>query len=394
MTSVEFDPFGFTVKDNLLRCDSTGDLYPITNFACLSMFFAPSAFSAISLDQWHNRLGHPGIDVIKSLRHSDGSFERHKARLVGDGRSQRAGIDYDETFSLVVKPATIRIVLSLAVPRAWYQRFTHYVASIDFIHSQMDNSLFIYNSGSDTAYLLLYVDDIILITSSDDLRKNIIARLNSEFAMKDLGPLHYFLGIVVHRTPSGLFLTQYKYASKILEHVGMTNCKPSLTPVDTAGKMSAQPGPLCSDPQKYRQLAGALQYLTFTRPDICYVVQQVCLFMHSPTEQHMNALKRILHYIKGTIHYGLSLSKSPKHSLVFYMDADWGGCPDTRRSTSGYCVFLGSNIISWSSKRRPTISKSSAEAEYRGVANVVSESCWLRNLLLELHCPSSNLSLL
>jgi hypothetical protein len=141
------------------------------------------------------------------------------------------------------------------------------------------------------------------------------------------------------------------------------------------------------DPSLYRSLAGALQYLTFTRPDISYAVQQVCLHMHAPSTEHMLALKRILRYVQGTIHFGLHLSPSPITKLISYTDADWGGCPDTRRSTSGYCVFLGDNLISWSSKRQPTLSRSSAEAEYRGVANVVSESCWIRNLLLELHFP-------
>lgn len=101
----------------------------------------------------------------------------------------------------------------------------------------------------------------------------------------------------------------------------------------------------------------------------------------------MHALKRIIRYVQGTVDYGLHLYASSVSKLVSYTDADWGGCPDTRRSTSGYCVFLGDNLLSWSAKRQPTLSRSSAEAEYRGVANVVSESCWLRNLLLELHCP-------
>ena len=103
-------------------------------------------------------------------------------------------------------------------------------------------------------------------------------------------------------------------------------------------------------------------------------------------EDHMHALRRILGYIQGTCHYGLHLYPSST-TLISYTNVDWGGCPDTRRSTSGYHVFLGDNLISWLSKRQPTLSRSSAEAEYRGVANVVSESCWLHKHLLELHCP-------
>ena len=184
-----------------------------------------------------------------------------------------------------------------------------------------------------------------------------------------------------------MFLTQKQYASSIIDKAGMSNCTPCLTPVDTKPKLSVSPDEPYADPTKYRSLAGALQYLTFTRPDISYAVQQVCLHMHDPCNAHMGALKRILRYLQGTLSFGLHLYKSSIDNLVAYTDADWGGCPDTRRSTSGYCVFLGDNLIFWSSKRQPTISKSSAEAEYRGVANVVSDSCWLRNLLLELHFP-------
>ncbi|GJY45819.1 reverse transcriptase domain-containing protein [Tanacetum coccineum] len=119
----------------------------------------------------------------------------------------------------------------------------------------------------------------------------------------------------------------------------------------------------------------------------------VCLHMHYPREPHYSALKRILHYVCGTLDYGLQLFSSTTSDLVAYSDADWAGCPTTRRLTSGYCVFLGNNLLSWSSKRQPTLSRSSAEAEYRGVVNDVAETCWLRNLLRELHTPLSSATL-
>ncbi|XP_057532984.1 uncharacterized mitochondrial protein AtMg00810-like [Amaranthus tricolor] len=211
--------------------------------------------------------------------------------------------------------------------------------------------------------------------------------LGTEFAMKDLGSLNYFLGIRVTKHKGGLFLSQRKYAKEIIERAGMGSCKPSLSPVDTKSKVSATTGGPYADPTKYRSLVGALQYLTFTRPDISYAAQQICLHMHDPRDAHMNALKRIIRYVQGTLHLGLHLYPSSIANIVSYTDADWGGSSDTRRSTSGYCVYLGDNLISWSSKRQPTLSRSNAEAEYRGVDNVVSESCWIRNLLLELHCP-------
>ncbi|XP_071688363.1 uncharacterized mitochondrial protein AtMg00810-like [Rutidosis leptorrhynchoides] len=115
--------------------------------------------------------------------------------------------------------------------------------------------------------------------------------------------------------------------------------------------------------------------------------------MHDPREQHLHALKQILRYIQGTTDLGLQLYASSPTTLVAYSDAYWAGCPTTRRSTSGYCVFLGSNLLSWSSKRQLTPSRSSGKAEYRGVANAVAETCWIRNLLRELHCPLTSATL-
>ncbi|GKD98005.1 ribonuclease H-like domain-containing protein, partial [Tanacetum coccineum] len=221
----------------------------------------------------------------------------------------------------------------------------------------------------DTAYLLLYVDNIVLTASSQDLLQRIIRSLHTEFAMTDLGSLNYFLGISVTQDSSRLFLSQKKYAVEILDRAGMLNCNPSRTLVDIGSKLGAT-GDVVFDPTLYRSLAGSLQYLTFTRPDISYAVQQVCLHMHDPREPHFYALKRILRYIRGTLEHGLQLFSSTTFELVTYSDADWAGCPTTRRSTSGYCVFLGNNLLSWSSKRQPTLSRSSTEAEYRGVANV------------------------
>jgi hypothetical protein len=191
----------------------------------------------------------------------------------------------------------------------------------------------------------------------------------------------------VRRTPTGFFLSQERYAEDILDRAAMSNCKSATTPIDTKPKVSSSTGVEVPDASFYRSIAGALQYLTLTRPDIAYVVGQICLHMHSPRDVHWNLVKRLLRYIKGTSGHGLVLHASSTTDIAAYSDADWAGCPDTRRSTSGFCVYLGSSLISWSSKRQPTVSRSSAEAEYRSVANTVAECCWLRQLLGELHCP-------
>ncbi|GJY61695.1 ribonuclease H-like domain-containing protein [Tanacetum coccineum] len=359
--TIEFDAFGFSVKDFmarrvLLRCDSMGDLYPVTTPSAI-----PHAF-LVSQHTWHQRLGHPGYLP-------DGTLSRYKARLVANSSTQLEAVDVDETFSPVVKPGTIRTVLSLAVSRYW--PIHQLDVKNDFLHGDLFETFYMHQPpgfrdsvnhdyvcllqrhGTDTAYLLLYVDDIVLTASFERL-----------------------------------FLSQKKYAVKILDKAHMVNCNPSRTPIDTESKLGSD-GDLVSDPTLYRSLAGSLQYLTFTRPDISYAVQQVCLYMHDPREPHFSALKRTLRYVRGTLDYGLQLFFSFTTDLVAYSDADWAGCPTTRRSTSVYCVFLGNNLLSWSSKRQPTLSRSSAEAEYRGVANVVAETCWLRNLLRELHTPLS-----
>ncbi|XP_071699487.1 uncharacterized mitochondrial protein AtMg00810-like [Rutidosis leptorrhynchoides] len=349
--------------------------------------------------------------LYKHKYNADGNLSRYKARLVANSRSQQVGIICDETFSPVVKPDTIRTVLSLAVSRHWpvhqldvKNAFLHgqlsetvymhqrYAQRIRFHQSRCDTSLFIYRQGSDTTYLLLYVDDIVLTASSACLLQRIITSLHKEFAMTDLGPLNYFLGINATRTDTCMFLSQRHYAAEIIERAGMLTCQPCRTPVEPGAKLTNH-GPLVKDPTLYRSLAGALQYLTFTRPDISYAVQQICLFMHDPREQHMHALKRIIRYVQGTPDLGLQLYAFSPTTLVAYSDADWDGCPTTRCSTSGYCVFLGNNLLSWSYKRQLTPSRSSAEAEYCGVANAVAETCWIRNLLRELHYPLTTATL-
>jgi hypothetical protein len=206
-------------------------------------------------------------------------------------------------------------------PRAWYSRFATYLATLELIEAKSDTSLFIFRRGSDMVYLLLYVDDIILTASSTVLLRRTISALQQEFTIKDLGPLHHFLGITVERCPDGLFFHQRTYTIDILKRAVMADCKPCTTLIDLQAKLAGDSEPPVEDVSQFRSITGALQYLTFTRPDITYVVQQICLHMHDPREPHLTAMKRILRYLQWTPDYVL-LRRSSSFDLVVYTDVD------------------------------------------------------------------------
>ena len=176
----------------------------------------------------------------------------------------------------------------------------------------------------------------------------------------------------ITRASSCPFLFQQQYIHEILDRANMVSFNPITTLVGTKSKLSTSDGDPVPSPSMYMGIARALKYLITTLSDISYAVQQVCLFMHAPRDSHMQLVKRILRYLRGTTHFGLQLYKSSPLDLVAYTNADWAGCPDTRKSTSGFCVFLGHNLLSWSSKRQATVSRSSAEVEYRVVDNAVA----------------------
>ncbi|WVZ83620.1 hypothetical protein U9M48_030748 [Paspalum notatum var. saurae] len=207
-------------------------------------------------------------------------------------------------------------------PRAWYSKFASHLLSLGFQEAKSDTSLFVFHRGADTVYLLLYVDDIVLTASSQQLLRRTIDALQREFAMKDLGKLHHFLGMQVQRSNGGLLLMQHQYILDILERAGMSECNPCSTPVDTSPKLSGVTGDPVKDAIDFHSLASALQYLTFTWLDISYAVQQICLHMHDPREPHLATLKRILRYICGTLHLGLHLRPSTQCDLVVYSDAN------------------------------------------------------------------------
>ncbi|KAH9731198.1 retrovirus-related pol polyprotein from transposon RE1 [Citrus sinensis] len=376
--------------------------------------------------------------VFRVKYNPDGSISKYKARLVAKGFHQTYGVDFFEIFSQVVKPCTVRIVLSLAVmqcwpvrqldvnnaflngmltedvfmpqpegfinsqfpthvcklqkalyglkqaPRAWYDRLKGSLVQWGFRSSKSDTSLFFKHIGSNVLIILVYVDDILITGSSEVYISEVISLLSSEFALKDLEDFNYFLGVEVTPSAEGLHLSQTKYVGDILRKAHMLESKGCNTPISVADKLQKDKGCSFTNPSLYRSIIGSLQYLTLTRPDIAFTVNKLSQFLAAPTSLHWQACKRVLRYLQSTTHFGLQFFKSGSPSFIAYSDADWGSDPDDRRSVGGYCVYLGSNLVSWSSKKQNIVSRSSAESEYRALALATSEVLWITYLLKEL----------
>ncbi|XP_042958220.1 uncharacterized mitochondrial protein AtMg00810-like [Carya illinoinensis] len=259
------------------------------------------------------------------------------------------------------------------------------------MESSVDKSLFIYVKDGLQLFVLVYVDDIIITGSNKEAITRFIAQLGTKFHLKDLGSLNYFLGVQASRDSNGLHLRQSKHILDLLHKTGMAGAKPISSPSTFGKKLTAFDGDLLPDPSQYRMAVGALQYCTISRPDIAYIINQLCQFMHSPHEGHWTSLKRVLRYLKGTIDYGLYYTPSVTE-LHAFCDFDWAGNPDDRRSSSGYGIFLSNNLISWSAKKQSVVSRSSTEAEYRSLALVTAKLYWMIMLFKELNitlpkCP-------
>ncbi|XP_016648916.1 PREDICTED: uncharacterized mitochondrial protein AtMg00810-like [Prunus mume] len=206
-----------------------------------------------------------------------------------------------------------------------------------------------------------------------------------QFDIKDLGPLTYFLGLQLVSHNGAFYLNQLKYVHDLLHKSNLQHAKPSSTPFAAKSVLTASAGDLLTSLTEYRELVGSPQYLTFTRPNISFAVNTVAQFISSPRSPHMVAVKRILRYVKGTIDFGLHFTpQDPSTRLIIYSYTNWAGCPNFRRSTTGYLIYLGSNLMSWCSRKQPTVSRSSVESEYCALAYACAKSSWLCSLLHEL----------
>ncbi|KAE8671053.1 filamin A-interacting protein 1-like [Hibiscus syriacus] len=301
--------------------------------------------------------------ALKDPKWRQAMSEEYKAGLVAKGFHQSYIVDYSETFSPVIKPTTLCLVLSLAVSQG-------------FINSVADTSLFIFNDRCTTFYLLVYVDDIIITGHNTDATQAFIQQLSQSFSLKDFGPLTYFIGVEVTSHNNGLFLNQRKYIVDLLNRTHMTEAKPASTPLATSTTLTLQSRTPLSDPTEYRTIVGSLQYLSLTRPNVAYTVNKLSQFMHQPTSDHWNAVKRLLRYLCGTLKHDITLRHTSPLALHAFSDIDWAGNKDDFTSTSAYIVYLGHNLVSWSSKKQRTVARSSTE--------LISMPTLLPNLLLVL----------
>ncbi|CAL1371101.1 unnamed protein product [Linum trigynum] len=374
--------------------------------------------------------------VYKTKLLADGSIERRKARVVAKGFTQVYGVDFLDTFSPVMKINTVKTLLAVAsvknwelsqmdvsnaylngeleeevymklppgmeIPgkacklkkslyglkqagRQWYARLTDALIRFGFNQSFSDYSLFTKKTGQGITIILVYVDDLILSGDDQDMIQEAKAFLSKEFKVRDLGKLKYFLGLEIARSSAGISVTQRKYCLDLLTDTGFLSSKPTKTPSDMKTRLSQFNDEESEDPYEYKSLVGRLSYLTTTRPDISYLVQQLCQFQAQPKRSHLKASHRILRYLKNSPGQGLFFASNTNFTLTGYSDSDWGACPDTRRSITGYCTFLGDSLITWKIKKQAIVSKSSSEAEYRALSQLSCEVQWITQLLKDLN---------
>lgn len=270
-------------------------------------------------------------------------------------------------------------------PRAWYEEIDSFLISIKCIKSELDPNLYVLSRGSEKVFMLLFVDDMLITGNSPELIRELKEQLRGKYEMKDLGKISRYLGVDFISTTRGIFLNQITYAADLVKEYGLELCKPVYTPLPEGLTLSAETSTPEFDSTIYSKLVGKLIYLTNTRPDICFSVGIVSRFMANPQQLHWDCALHIVRYINTTISQGLFYNRGADMSIQGFTDSDWGSsCPDTRRSTGGYIFIIAGGPISWRSKRQPTVSRSSTEAEYKALSDASQEGVYLKRLLQEL----------
>lgn len=365
----------------------------------------------------------------------------YKARYVAKGYSQVAGIDYNETFSPTADMTSVRVLMQLTAQynlelhqmdvktaylhapidceiymeqpegfemksktgeklvcklnkslyglkqsgRNWNKMLHDFLIENGFVQNTADYCVYSKHSEGERIILIVWVDDLILAASHGQILKSVKEMLGVKFKIKDLGKLRHFLGIDFAQTKGEIKMNQKRYITKILERFEMTHCKPRVTPCEMKMKFDSEGE--STDSKRYREVVGSLIYLmTSTRPDLSFVVSKLSQYLSEPKQQHWVAAKHVLRYLKGTVDQELCYRKQENLALSAYSDADWAADQNDRRSVTGYCFSLSESgpVVSWKSKKQPTVALSTCEAEYMALSATAQESLYLVHLLARM----------
>lgn len=377
--------------------------------------------------------------LCERKRGATGKVERHKGRFVARGDKQTYLVDFNEVWAPVARHATMRTLLAMCAAkelhirqldietaflngeveeeiyvrqprgyergdpskvcrllkalyglkqaaRAWYQKLTEVLKAKGMAPCDADPCLFkgIRNGG--TVFILVYVDDLLIVATSNITADAVEADIMGAFTARRMGEPTFFLGLHIDRNKQAgtIALGQRQYVSTLLERFGMEEANPVRLPMGVGSRLRQMGEALAEDlAQLYQELVGALLYIaTCTRPDISFAVGQLSRHVAKPTTNHLMAAKAVLRYLKGTRELAINYGKA--EDMVGYSDADYAGDLDTRLSTTGYIFTLNGAAVSWASKRQATVSHSTTEAEYVAAAMAVQEAVWLRRLLHDL----------
>jgi hypothetical protein len=380
----------------------------------LHQFTRNDVWTLVPRSSDHNIIGTKWIFKNKSDEH--GMVIQNKARLVAQGYTQIEGIDFDESFAPVARLESIRILLSISchlgfklyqmdvksaflnsilqedvyveqpkrfmdpyylqhvyklkkalyglkqAPRAWYERLTTYLLEKGFTRGQADQTLFIRNQGNHKLIAQIYVDDIIFGATLDSQAHEFAEEMKQDFEMSIIGELTYFLGMQVKQTSEGIFISQAKYAKDLVKRFGLDGKSHARTPMSTSVKICADLTGKQVDHILHRSIISSFLYLTASRPDIAFSVGVCARFQANPKESHLTAVKRIIRYVNATVHYDIYFSRETNLVLAGYSNADWARNADDRKSTSGGCFYVGTNLVAWMSRKQASISLSTTEA--------------------------------
>ncbi|GJU66472.1 retrovirus-related pol polyprotein from transposon TNT 1-94 [Tanacetum coccineum] len=378
----------------------------------------------------------PSREEIKSSTTALESIKIIKTRLVAKGYKQEEGIDFEESFAHVARLEAVRMFIAYAAhknitifqmdvktaflngplkeevyvsqpegfidpefpdhvyrlkkalyglkqaPRAWYDKLSSFLIEHGFTKGIIDPTLFTRRHGGDILLVQVYVDDIIFGSTNPDFSKRFANLMKNNFEMSMMGELKFFLGLQVHQSPRGIFISQSQYAIELLKKHGLDECVSMSTPMATE-RLDADLQGTPTDQTTYRRMIGGLMYLTASRPDIAFATFVCARYQARPTVKHLKEVKRIFRYLRQSYNMGLWYPKDSGFELIAYSDADHAGCKDDCKSTSGGLQFLGGKLVSWSSKKQDCTAMSTAEAEYVSLSACCAQVIWMRTQLLD-----------